>query len=315
MIWFLLRRFGLLLAALLVASLIIFCLLRLLPGDLAATIGGIEASPERLEEIRTDLGLNRPLVAQYFDWIGHVVTGDFGRSALTNSTVASQLGEKLTVTAPLVLASTVLSLAAAVPLGIYAAMRHRQPDGVGLSAVGQLGIAVPQFLVGIGLIAVLAGRLDLPSQGFPRQGWEEAGRAARSLVLPTLTLAAAQGAILLRFVRAATLDVMNQDYIRTARSKGLSRIEALFSHGIRNASIPIVSVLGIQLAGLIAGVVVIESVFSLPGVGLMLVKDIDNRDFDKVQGTILLIASAVLVIGFLVDLAHHLIDPRLRTAR
>lgn len=315
MIWFLLRRFGLLLAALLVASLIIFCLLRLLPGDLAATIGGIEATPERLDEIRTDLGLNRPLVAQYFDWIGDVVGGDFGRSALTNSTVASQLGEKLTVTAPLVLASTVLSLAVAIPLGIYAAMRRSKPDGVGLSAVGQLGVAVPQFLVGIGLIAVLAGRFDLPSQGFPRKGWEEAGRAARSLVLPTLTLAAAQGAILLRYVRAATLDVLNQDYIRTARSKGLSRVEALFAHGLRNASIPIVSVLGIQLAGLLAGVVVIESVFSLPGVGLMLVKDIDNRDFDKVQGTVLLIAAVVLVIGFLIDLAHHLIDPRLRTAR
>jgi len=315
MIWFLLRRFGLLLAALLVASLIIFCLLRLLPGDLAATIGGIEATPERLDEIRTDLGLNRPLVAQYFDWIGDVVAGDFGRSALTNSTVASQLGEKLTVSAPLVLASTVLSLAVAIPLGIYAAMRRSKPDGVGLSAVGQLGVAVPQFLVGIGLIAVLAGRFDLPSQGFPRKGWEEAGRAARSLVLPTLTLAAAQGAILLRYVRAATLDVLNQDYIRTARSKGLSRVEALFAHGLRNASIPIVSVLGIQLAGLLAGVVVIESVFSLPGVGLMLVKDIDNRDFDKVQGTVLLIAAVVLVIGFLIDLAHHLIDPRLRTAR
>lgn len=315
MIWFLLRRFGLLLAALLVASVIIFSLLRLLPGDLAATIGGIEASPERLDEIRTELGLDRSLVAQYFDWIGDVITGDFGRSALTNSTVTSQLGEKLTVTAPLVLASTVLSLAFAVPLGVYAAMRHRRPDGIGLSAIGQLGIAVPQFLVGIALIAVLAGRFDLPSQGFPRKGWEESGSAVRSLVLPTLTLVAAQGAILLRYVRAATLDVLNQDYIRTARSKGLSRTEALFAHGLRNASIPIVSILGIQLAGLIAGVVVIESVFSLPGVGLMLVKDIDNRDFDKVQGTILLIAAAVLVIGFLVDLAHHLIDPRLRAAR
>jgi len=315
MIWFVLRRFGLLLVALLVASVIIFSLLRLLPGDLAATIGGIEASPERLDEIRTELGLDRSLVAQYFDWIGNVVIGDFGRSALTNSTVTSQLGEKLTVTAPLVLASTVLSLALAVPLGIYAAMRHRRPDGIGLSAIGQLGIAIPQFLVGIGLIAVLARRFDLPSQGFPRKGWEEAGRAVRALVLPTLTLVAAQGAILLRYVRAATLDVLNQDYIRTARSKGLSRTEALFAHGLRNASIPIVSILGIQLAGLIAGVVVIESVFSLPGVGLMLVKDIDNRDFDKVQGTILLIAAAVLVIGFLVDLAHHLIDPRLRLAR
>jgi peptide/nickel transport system permease protein len=306
---------GLLVVALLVASVIIFCLLRLLPGDLAATIGGIEASPERLQAIREDLGLTRPLVAQYFDWIGNVVVGDFGRSALTNSTVTSQLGEKLIVTAPLVLASTVLSLVAAIPLGMYAAMRHRRADGLGLSALGQLGVAVPQFLVGIGLIAVLSGKWELPSQGFPRQGWDEPGRAIRALVLPTLTLAAAQGAILLRFVRASTLDVMNQDYIRTARAKGLSRVEALFSHGLRNASIPIVSVLGVQLASLLAGVVVIESVFSLPGVGLMLVKDVDNRDFDKVQGTILLIAAVVLVVGFLVDVAHHLIDPRLRVAR
>lgn len=314
MIWFCVRRFGLLLVALLVASVIIFCLLRLIPGDLAATIGGIEASPERLDSIREDLGLNRPLIAQYFDWIGKVVTGDFGRSALTNSTVTSQLGEKLTITAPLVLASTVLSLAVAIPLGVFAAMRHRKLDGLGLSALGQLGVAVPQFLVGIGLIAVLAGRWGLPSQSFPRRGWEDPVQAIRSLVLPTLTLAAAQGAILLRYVRASTLDVLNQDYIRTARSKGLSRVEALFAHGLRNASIPIVSVLGVQLASLIAGVVVIESVFSLPGVGLMLLKDIDNRDFDKVQGTILLIAVVVLVVGFLVDLAHHFIDPRLRLA-
>lgn len=312
MLWFCVRRSGLLLVALLLASIIIFSLLRLLPGDLAATIGGLEATPERLDEIRSDLGLDRPLIAQYFEWIGGVVTGDFGRSALTNSTVTSQLGEKLSITGPLVLASTVLSLTVAVPFGIYAAVRHRRADGVALSALGQLGIAVPQFLIGIGLIAVLAGTWGLPSQGFPRQGWEETGRAVQSLVLPTLTLAAAQAAILLRFVRASTLDVLNQDYIRTARSKGLTRVQALFVHGIRNASIPVVSVLGVQLASLIAGVVVIESVFNLPGVGQMLVRDVGNRDFDKVQGTVLLIAVAVLVIGFVVDLAHHLIDPRLR---
>jgi len=312
-IWFCVRRFGLLLVALLVASIIIFALLRLLPGDLAATIGGLEATPERLAEIRDDLGLDRPLIAQYFDWMGGVIGGDFGRSALTNSTVTSQLGEKISVTGPLVLASTVVSLAVSVPLGVYAAVRRRTVDGIGLSAVAQLGIAVPQFVVGIGLIAVLSGTWGLPSQGFPRNGWEDTARAVRSLVLPTLTLAAAQGAILLRFVRASTLDVLNQDYIRTARSKGLTRVQALFIHGLRNASIPVVSVLGVQLASLIAGVVVIESVFNLPGVGLMLVKDIGNRDFDKVQGTILLIAAAVLVIGFLVDLTHHLIDPRLRS--
>jgi peptide/nickel transport system permease protein len=191
-------------------------------------------------------------------------------------------------------------------------MRRNKADGVGLSALGQLGIAVPQFLVAMILIAVLAGSWGLPSQGFPRQGWDDPGRAARSLVLPTLTLAAAQGAILLRFVRSSTLDVLNQDYMRTARSKGLTRVEALFAHGLRNAAIPVISVVGVQLATLLAGVVVIESVFNLPGVGQMLLRDIGNRDFDKVQGTVLLIAVVVLVIGFLVDVAHFLIDPRLR---
>jgi peptide/nickel transport system permease protein len=312
-LWFCVRRLGELVVAVLVASVIIFVLLRLLPGDLAGIIGGVEATPERLDAIRAELGLDRPLLNQYFDWIGGVLTGDFGRSALTNSTVTSQLGEKLTITAPLILASSVVALAAAIPLGVYAAVRHRAADGVGLSALGQLGIAIPQFLVGIALIAVLAGRWGLPSQGFPRNGWDDPARAVRSLVLPVLTLAAAQGAILLRFVRSSTLDVLNQDYIRTARAKGLSRTEALMVHGLRNAAIPIISVLGIQIAGLIAGVIVIEEVFNLPGVGQMLVRDVGNRDFDKVQGTILLIAVIVLVIGFLVDVAHYLIDPRLRT--
>ena len=244
--------------------------------------------------------------------MGGVLTGDFGRSALTGSTVTSQLGEKLTVTAPLVISSTIVALAFAVPLGVYAAMRRNKADGVGLSAIGQLGIAVPQFLVAMILIALLAGSWGLPSQGFPRQGWDEFGRATRSLVLPTLTLAAAQGAILLRFVRSSTLDVLNQDYMRTARAKGLTRVEALFAHGLRNASIPVVSVVGVQLASLFAGIVVIESVFNLPGVGQMLLRDIGNRDFDKVQGTVLLISVVVLVIGFLVDVAQFLIDPRLR---
>ena len=313
MLWFCVRRLGELVVAVLVASIIIFLLLRLLPGDLAGIIGGVAATPERRAAIREELGLDRPLLNQYFEWMGGVLTGDFGRSALTNSTVTSQLGEKLTITAPLILASSVVALAAAIPLGVYSAVRHRQADGAGLSALGQLGIAIPQFLVGIALIAVLAGRWGLPSQGFPRNGWDDPARAIRSLILPVLTLAAAQGAILLRFVRSSTLDVLNQDYIRTARAKGLSRTEALMLHGLRNAAIPVISVLGIQIAGLIAGVVVIEEVFNLPGVGQMLVRDVGNRDFDKVQGTILLIAVIVLVIGFLVDLAHYLIDPRLRT--
>jgi peptide/nickel transport system permease protein len=207
-----------------------------------------------------------------------------------------------------------VSILIAVPLGIVAGARHRKADGLALSVVSQLGIALPTFWVGLMLVILFAVHWHvLPSQGFPPDGWSEPGRAIRSLVLPTITLALSQGAVLMRFVRSATLDVLHQEYIRTARAKGLTRTQALFRHGLRNASLPIVSILGVQVASLIAGVVVIERVFALPGVGQMLVKDVGSRDLEKVQGTVLLIAVIVLVIGFLVDVLHRLVDPRLRT--
>jgi peptide/nickel transport system permease protein len=313
---YLLRRLGMLVVATFVASLAVFLLLRVLPGDLARVVGGTEASPERVEAIRQELGLDRPLLAQYGEWMGGVVRGDFGTSALNGASVTAELGRKLTVSAPLVLASTLLSVAGAVPLGILAAARHRRPDGVAISVLGQLGIALPSFWVGIVLIILFAVNWRLlPSQGFPIDGWDEPGRAARSLVLPAVTLALSQGAVLMRFVRSATLDVLHQDYIRTARAKGLTRTQALWRHGLRNAALPVVSILGVQVASLIAGVVVIESVFALPGVGQMLVRDIGARDLEKVQGTVLLVAVIVLVVGFLVDVAHRLVDPRLRASR
>jgi peptide/nickel transport system permease protein len=307
------RRLGLLLLAIVVTSIVVFLLLRLLPGDLAKVIGGTQATPQQIEAIRKELGLDQSLVRQYLDWVGGILHGDFGVSALNGETVTSQLGEKLTVSAPLVLVSTVLSIIVAVPLGIVAGARHRKADGIGLSVVSQLGIAVPSFWSGLILIVIFAIHWTLlPAQGFPRDSWGDPGRAAQSLVLPTVTLALAQGAVLLRFVRSATLDVLHQDYIRTARAKGLTRTQALYRHGLRNASLPIISILGVQIASLIAGVVVIERVFNLPGVGSMLVKDIGSRDLEKVQGTVLLIAIIVLLIGFLVDVLHRVVDPRLR---
>ena len=310
---YVLRRLGLLLVAIMVTSVVVFLLLRLLPGDLAKVVGGTQASPERIEAIREQLGLDEPLVRQYLDWIGGVVQGDFGTSALNGETVTGQLGQKLGVTAPLVLGSTVVSVFVAVPLGIVAGARHRRAEGITLSIVSQLGIAVPTFWAGLLLIVLFGVHWDVfPAQGFPRAGWDDPGRAVESLVLPTVTLALSQGAVLLRFVRSATLDVLHQDYIRTARAKGLTRTQALYRHGLRNASLPIISILGVQIASLIAGVVVIERVFNLPGVGQMLVRDIGSRDLEKVQGTVLLLAIAVLVIGFLVDLLHRLVDPRLR---
>ncbi len=315
MTWFIVRRLGLLVVACLVSTVVIFLLLRLLPGDVALVVGGTEATPEQVAAIREELGLNRSLLAQYLDWLGGALTGDFGVSALNGETVTSELGEKLTVTGPLVLASTVLSILVAVPVGVVAASRHRKPDAVALSAISQLGIAIPSFLVGLALIIAFAVRWELfPAQGFPRDGWDDPTAAVRALVLPTVTLALAQGAVLFRFVRSATLDVLHQEYIRTARAKGLTRQEALWRHGLRNASLPIISILGVQVASLIAGIVVIEQVFTLPGVGQMLIRDVGSRDLEKVQGTVVLIAVVVLVIGFLVDVLHRLVDPRLRVS-
>jgi len=311
---FLLRRLGLLVVAFFVTSVVVFLLLRLLPGDLAVVVGGTDAPPERIEALRESLGLNRPLVDQYVDWIGGILSGDFGTSALNGASVTDELAQKLEVSAPLVLASTVLSILVAVPLGIVAAARHRKADGLALSVTSQLGIALPTFWVGLMLIIVFAVHWEIfPAQGFPPDGWSDPGRAIESLVLPTITLALAQGAVLMRFVRSATLDVLHQEYIRTARAKGLTRTQALFRHGLRNASLPIVSILGVQIASLIAGVVVIERVFQLPGVGQMLVRDVGSRDLEKVQGTVLLIAVIVLVSGFVADVRHCLAATRLRT--
>ena len=316
MIAFLLRRLGLFVASLFFASIVIFILLRLVPGDLAKVIGGINASPERLAVLRHQLGLDRSLVSQYGHWITRALHGDFGKSALNGQSAAGELWSKLQLTGPLVLASTVLSILIAVPLGIYAAARHRNTDGIVLSAGSQLGIALPSFWVGLMLIVVFAVHWRLfPSSGFPLDGWSATGKAVKSLVLPTITLALSQGAVLFRFVRSSTLEVLNQDYIRTARAKGLTRTQALWRHGLRNASIPIVSILGVQIASLIAGLVIIERTFALGGVGSMLVKDIGDRDFEKVQGTVLLLAAFVLLVGFVVDIVHRLIDPRLRVGQ
>ncbi|MFF4803808.1 ABC transporter permease [Streptomyces sp. NPDC001351] len=309
------RRAALLVVSLLAASVLIFLVLRLLPGDIAQTIGGIKATPAQVAAVRHDLGLDRPLAAQYGSWIGGVVTGDFGRSVLDGTSVSGQLAEKFAVTGPLAAGAVVLALAFAVPLGIVAAVRRDSRFGGAVNALGQLGIALPTLWVGLLLVVVFAVQIRwLPAQGFPVDGWAEPGQALRSLVLPWLTLALSEGAVLLRFVRSAVLEVLHQDWLRTARAKGHTRTGALVRHGLRNAAVPVVSVLGLQIAALVAGAVVVEQVFVLPGVGQMLITDVGNRDLDKVQGEILLLTGAVLVIGFLVDLAHRLIDPRLRSA-
>ncbi|MCU1470936.1 MAG: ABC-type transporter, permease subunit [Glaciihabitans sp.] len=306
------RRIGLLVLSLAVASVVVFALLRLLPGDVATTIAGTQASPAQIAAIRADLGLDRSLPAQYLSWIGGVLRGDFGHSQLNGTTVSAELNRKLQVTLPLAAGAMVVALALAIPLGTWAATRRRTVAGGALNALSQLGIAIPSLWLALLLVWLFAVQLSwLPAQGFPVDGWDRRGAAIRSLVLPWLALGLTEGAVLLRFVRSAVLGVLDSDFLRTARATGLTRSQALLRHGFRNAAVPVVSILGLQSAALLVGAVVIEQVFTLPGVGSMLVTDIGNRDLVKVQGEMLILVGAVLMLGCTVDIAHRIIDPRI----
>lgn len=315
MIRYALTRAALLVLGLLVASALIFFTLRVLPGDVAQLIAGMNAPPSQVEAIRDRLGLHEPLWAQYLSWLGGVVTGDLGASQLTGSSVASELAQKAQVTVPLGLLAMAVALLIALPFGVYSAMRRGRADGTLLSVGAQAVAAVPVVWAGMMLVVVFAVWLGwLPAQGFPRGGWSDPGAALRALLLPALTIGVVEGAMLMRFVRSATLQAASQDFVRTAAAKGLTRSQALVRHGLPAAGLSIITVLGLQVAGIIVGAVVIEQLFSLPGIGRMLVSDVGNRELLKVQGELLVLTGLVLVIGFVVDLVHRLIDPRQREA-
>ncbi|MER7797985.1 ABC transporter permease [Microbacterium sp. NPDC096154] len=315
MIRYLLTRLALLVLGLFVASALIFTVLRVLPGDVAQMIAGTQGSPAQVARIREQLGLDAPLWRQYIDWIGGVVRGDLGRSLLTGSSVSAQLWEKAQVTAPLSLLAMLVAMLIAVPFGVLSAVRRGRGDGTAISVASQALAAVPAVWAGMMLIVLFAVVLGwLPAQGFPRSGWDEPGQALRSLVLPALTIGVVEGAMLLRFVRSATLQAVGQDFVRTGAAKGLTRTQALIRHGLPSVGLSIVTVLGIQVAGIIVGAVVIERVFNLPGIGRMLSADVGSRDLVMVQGELLVLTGFVLLVGFVVDLVHHAIDPRQREA-
>lgn len=315
MIRYALTRLTLLLLGLFVASALIFLTLRVLPGDVALLIGGVNSSPEQLAAIRESMGLDRPLPAQYLEWIGGVLRGDLGTSLLTGSSVAAEIAQKAEVTIPLGLLSLTIAILFSVPLGVVSALRRGRADGTAISVSAQALAAVPVVWAGMMLVVVFAVWLGwLPAQGFPRAGWDDPGAALRALVLPALTIGVVEGAMLMRFVRSATLQAIGQDYVRAAAAKGLTRTTALVRHGLPNVGLSVISVLGLQVAGIIVGAVVIEQLFSLPGIGRMLVADVGARDLPKVQGELLVLTGFVLIVGFVVDLAHRLIDPRQREA-
>lgn len=315
MIRYTLTRLALLLLGLLVASVLIFLTLRVLPGDIAQLIAGVNSTPEQIEAIRQRLGLDQPLPAQYLEWIGGVFRGDLGTSLLTGSSVAAELAQKARVTVPLGIMALTVAVLVSVPFGVLSAMRRGSAQGTALSVGSQTLAAVPVVWAGMMLVVVFAVWLGwLPAQGFPRAGWEDPLAAFRSLLLPALTIGIVEGAMLMRFVRSATLQAVGQDHVRTAAAKGLTRNAALIRHGLPDVGLSVITVLGLQVAGIIVGAVVIEQLFSLPGIGRMLVADVGARDLPKVQGELLVLTGFVLIIGFFVDLAHRIIDPRLREA-
>lgn len=315
MLRYALARGALLIAGLLVASALIFLTLRVFPGDVAQLIAGTQASPSEVDALRTSLGLDKPLIAQYAEWVGGLLRGDLGTSLLSGASVGEELLQKAQVTVPLGILSLLVAVAIAVPFGIVSALRRGRPSGTVLSVGAQALAAVPVVWAGMMLIVVFSVWLGwLPPQGFPRTGWSTPGRALEALVLPALTVGVVEGAMLLRFVRSATLQAAGQDFVRTAAAKGLTRTQALVRHGIPAVGLSIVTVLGLQVAGIIVGSVVIEQLFTLPGIGRMLVADVGTRDLVKVQSELLVLTGFVLVVGFLVDLLHRAIDPRQREA-
>ena len=305
-------RLAWLVVSLLLASVLVFTVVNILPGDVAAVMLGTSATPEALESLRAQLGLDQPAWLRYLQWIGGFVRGDLGSSLLSHSDVGPLIAQKMAVSGPLALAAAAIALLLAVPLGVLAGVRYRAVSGAVISAASLVGIAVPAFWAGLLLATVFAIELKvLPAGGFVDWSDDPLG-AVRSLVLPAIALGLVQGAVLTRYVRSAIVEVQREDFLRTARAKGLTRWQALRRHGFRYAAIPVVTVLGIQLTSLLVGAIVIENVFVLPGLGRLLFQSVGNRDLIVVQDLVMLLTAVVLLVNFVIDLSYRLLDPRIR---
>ena len=313
---FLLKRFATFLATLAVASVLVFAVLELLPGNAAEVILGDTATPESLASLQAKLGLDRPPLQRYTDWVGGLLQGRTAQSISYDTPTAELIAERMRVTLPLAVLSMALTVVLALALGIYAASHHNRLGDVGVMAASQVGIAIPNFWFAILLILLFAVKLQWVSAGgFP--GWTEDDggglwEGLQALILPSIALALVQAAILARVTRSAVLEVMREDFVRTARAKGLTRRQALWRHVLRNAMIPVLTVMGLQFANLITGTIVVENVFVLPGVGRLIFQAISNRDLVVVRDVVMLLAAVVVIVNFVVDVLYALIDPRLR---
>jgi peptide/nickel transport system permease protein len=312
MISLLLRRFLSFVVTLLVVSLLIFTIMDLLPGDPAAIMLGTSASPETLAALQKELGLDRPLPVRYLAWLGGVFRGDLGQSYTYGVPVAGLIAERLAVTLPLALMAILISVAIAIPLGVQAARHRNGAVDLLVGFFSHVSIAVPAFFVGLLSIILFSTMLGwMPAGGFP--GWNVGFfPALKALLLPAIALALPQAGVLTRVTRSAVLEVMNEDFVRTARAKGISESAALWRHAVPNAAIPVITILGLQFTFLIAGAVLVENVFNLPGLGRLAYQALSQRDVIVMQDVVLFFSALVILMNFLVDLAYLLVDPRLR---
>lgn len=313
MIRYTLKRLLSLCISLAVASLLIFFVIEIAPGDPASFMLGINAQEDTVAALRTELGLDVPKIQRYFVWVQGMLTGDFGTSYTYRTPVSQMIADRLWVSLPLALFALTLSTIIAFPAGMYAAARRGQAGDIGIMGATQLGVAIPNFWFAMMLVLIFSINLRWFSAG-GFAGWDKGfGAVMWSLSLPAISLALPQAAILARVMRSALLDVMNEDYMRTARAKGLSTTQTLWKHGLRNALIPVLTIIGLQFSFLLAGGIIIEQVFYLPGLGRLVFQAISARDLIVVESVVMLLVFAVIVVNFAVDLAYAAVDPRLRS--
>ncbi|MCO5131370.1 MAG: ABC transporter permease [Xanthobacteraceae bacterium] len=312
MLGYLIRRILAAIPVMGVVALFVFLLLRLTPGDPAAILAGDNATPEQLDRIRTSLGLNEPLYTQFFTWIGKLLHGDFGVSLISNVPVITMIGNRIEPTVAIALATIIFTVIVAVPLGVIAAWKHGTWIDRLVMALSVIGFSVPVFVIGYVLIQIFAIDLRwLPVQGY-RKIASGFGPFLERIILPTLTLSFIYIALIARMTRAAMLDVLDEDYIRTARAKGIAEHGVLLRHALRNAAVPVITVIGTGFALLISGVVVTETVFNLPGIGRLTVDAVLARDYPVIQAMILLTSGIYVGVNLLIDLSYSLLDPRIR---
>jgi peptide/nickel transport system permease protein len=309
---FLFKRLITLIATLVGASVVVFLVLEILPGNAAQILMGPDASPDAVQALAIKLGIDRAPIERYWSWVSGMLVGDLGLSYTYSTPVAELVLERLALTVPLALMAMTITSVLALMAGIYAAARHNKLGDVGIMGLSQIGIAIPNFWFAILLILLFSVHLGwFSAGGFP--GWEEGILAGiKALLLPAISLAVVQSAILARITRSAVLEVLREDFVRTARAKGVSRRGVMWGHVLRNAMIPVITVMGLQFAELLAGTIVVENVFYLPGLGRLIFQSISNRDLIVVRNCIMLLAAMVVTVNFAVDLLYAAIDPRVK---